>query len=214
MASVTARSPDEPAAEDWRAHVDELTDGVVRLTPMNDDDDVELAAVVRDSFESLERWMAWATPDHSPDDVCPFLAAVARGDERAFAVRRHGDDRRLLGMCGLHHVSDSNRTAALGYWLARDATGTGLATRAGRLVLLWAVDHLGLRRIEVVIAVGNEASRAVARRLGLATEGLRRDALDLRGGQHDAHVHVALVDDVDRLRRTDPARLSRPSGRP
>ena len=195
-------------ATDWREGVGPLTDGSVELVPVSEEHTTELAALIRGSADHIGRFMPWVKPDHSEDDVRDFLPFVRDGSELAFAVRRVGDPA-VVGVCGLNRVSEENLTASLGYWLGEDHVGLGTATRAARLVLLWGADELGLRRIEILMVLGNLASRAVPRRLGLAEEGIRRDYLNLRGVQHDVHVFVALRDDVERLRAIDPDELAR-----
>ena len=74
------------------------------------------------------------------------------------------------------YINRDNRNAEVGYWLAAEYTGRGLATGAAR----WAVERLftteGVHRIELQCAVDNAASRAVARRLGFREEGVRRES--------------------------------------
>jgi len=54
----------------------------------------------------------------------------------------------------------------VGWTLVREACGRGYAVEAATATIDWAVDHLGWTRIIHTISVGNEASKAVARRLG------------------------------------------------
>jgi len=50
-------------------------------------------------------------------------------------------------------------------------TGQGIATAAVRLVAQCAFEDLGLRRLELLIAVDNLASRRVAEKVGATFEG-------------------------------------------
>lgn len=70
----------------------------------------------------------------------------------------------LLGSIALHVPEDS--PASVGYWLASDARGRGIATEAVRLILGWAFDTIGLARVELYAQKGNVASQRVAERAG------------------------------------------------
>ena len=91
----------------------------------------------------------------------------------------------LTGVIGLWHTDTWNAHAWLGYWLGRDYHGRGYVTRASRLVIRYAVETMGLHRIEVPIATGNLKSRTVVERLGLTEEGILRKACRLIPGVHD-----------------------------
>lgn len=78
-------------------------------------------------------------------------------------------------------VNPLDRAGRVGYWVAPEMRGIGLATRATRLVCAWALDPDGLDlvRLELDAAAINDASNAVARRLGFTLEGTRRSAVRL-----------------------------------
>jgi RimJ/RimL family protein N-acetyltransferase len=80
---------------------------------------------------------------------------------------------RLLASVGLMDVDRAGRTGEIGYWVAREARGRGVATRAVRLVAGWAARELDLTGLEIVVHEDNAASRAVARAAGFAEVGER-----------------------------------------
>ncbi len=59
----------------------------------------------------------------------------------------------------------------IGWHLARRAWGQGFATEAGRACLRYGFERLGLEVIHAVVLPPNEASKAVARRLGMTYRG-------------------------------------------
>ncbi len=92
-------------------------------------------------------------------------------DRRAVILAGSGE---LIGWCGIAVWDiDGRRERELGYVLAREHWGSGYATEAAAAMRDRALGALGLRRLIALIAHGNEASEAVARRLGMAYE---RDA--------------------------------------
>jgi ribosomal-protein-serine acetyltransferase len=98
-----------------------------------------------------------------------------------------GDDR-YLGGCGLNQIDAVNRRANLGYWVRTSAIRQGVATRAVRAIRDWAFEHTDLLRLEIVVALGNEASQRVAAKSGAIKEGVLRNRLLLHGAIHDATI--------------------------
>ncbi|MEV7410259.1 GNAT family N-acetyltransferase [Streptomyces althioticus] len=84
-------------------------------------------------------------------------------------------------------------TCEVGCWLEPAATGRGLVTRAMRVLIDWAVEERGVHRVEWVAASANTASVAVARRLGMTRDGVRRDAHLHHGVRHDLEVWSLLA---------------------
>jgi [ribosomal protein S5]-alanine N-acetyltransferase len=77
-----------------------------------------------------------------------------------------------------------------GYWVLPAARGTGVAPRAVQAVTRWALDDLGVHRIELVHSVANPASCQVASKAGYLLEGTMRSASLHADGWHDMHLHA------------------------
>jgi RimJ/RimL family protein N-acetyltransferase len=95
-------------------------------------------------------------------------------DERGYglwAMARRGDaEARLIGFCGLTTPSflpDVLPAAEIGWRLARDAWGSGLATEAARAALAFGFGPAGVRDIVAVVAPENARSLRVAEKLGM-----------------------------------------------
>ena len=78
------------------------------------------------------------------------------------------------GTIGLRLFPDDRRLAEVGYSLRRRARGRGAATTALRLVSNWAIEELGIQRVNLMTAPENVASQRVAERAGFTREGLLR----------------------------------------
>jgi RimJ/RimL family protein N-acetyltransferase len=77
---------------------------------------------------------------------------------------------RFVGFTGLAYPgfdAPFGPAVEIGWRLARDAWGQGLATEAARAATAFAFDELALDEIVSFTAVPNERSRAVMRRLGM-----------------------------------------------
>jgi RimJ/RimL family protein N-acetyltransferase len=121
----------------------------------------------------------------------------ADGSELTWAIREFvsASRLRLAGTVGLR--LDGDGSGEIGYLLAPDSRGRGLATAATRAVVRHALDARGLRLRRVVwkAVVGNWASRHVAVRAGFAIEGTIRSEIVLHGRARDAWVGTIIVGD-------------------
>jgi ribosomal-protein-serine acetyltransferase len=169
------------------------------LRPPLMEDATEIYTAVMASLGDLAPWMDWATPDYSIDMTREWLAKLQAGWEQGtsyqFTIFEAGG-RMVLGGCGINHINRYYRLANLGYWVRSDRTAEGIATRAARLVAGFGFNQLGLRRIEIVTAVENHASRRVAEKAGAQFEGILRDRLRLAGENADAAMHSLLPEDL------------------
>ena len=89
--------------------------------------------------------------------------------ECPMAVVDAADHDRVLGSCGLHELASGR--ADIGYWVARDARGRGIAPRAARLLRDYAIEVLGLPRVEVLVHPENTASQRAAQKAGFHRTG-------------------------------------------
>lgn len=162
-----------------------LSNGVITLRRPTSDDAQELAAVVRASLPELEPWMPWATRRY---DEAAARAWIADPSDYAFIIV--DGDESIIGTCGLNAFDEQNRRANLGYWIRTGRTGHGLATAATTLLAAHALEDLKMVRLEIIVAVGNEASRRVAERAGAAYEGILRSRYQMHGRTLDAHSYA------------------------
>jgi len=102
-------------------------------------------------------------------------------------------DGKLVGGVLFRTMDVEQGTAEAGCWLEPSAAGRGLVTRAVRVIIDWAVEERGIHRIEWVVAAGNEPSIAVARRLGMTRDGVRRESYVHHGTRHDLEIWSVLA---------------------
>lgn len=80
------------------------------------------------------------------------------------------ESRRLIGFCGLKYLGTSD-DVEIGWWLARDRWGRGLATEAARRALQFGFDEASLARIVAIAQPENLASINIMRKLGMTCQG-------------------------------------------
>jgi RimJ/RimL family protein N-acetyltransferase len=95
-----------------------------------------------------------------------------RGHGRLTILDRESGD--FLGRCGLKYWPELDEVE-VGWVLAPAARGRGIATEAGRACVEWGFRDFALPYVTAMIAPDNDASIAVARRLGMTP--LREDLL-------------------------------------
>jgi ribosomal-protein-serine acetyltransferase len=83
-------------------------------------------------------------------------------------------DGKIVGNMGFHNLDPNNKSAHIGYWLAREAEGRGLMTRCCRVLINYLFDELKLNRVQINCNVENLKSRAIPERLGFELEGIHR----------------------------------------
>jgi RimJ/RimL family protein N-acetyltransferase len=76
----------------------------------------------------------------------------------------------IVGLAGTQPLGRSD-DYEIGWWLARDAWGHGFATEAGGAAMRHVLETLDRPRVVAIIDPGNDASVAVATRLGMEYDG-------------------------------------------
>ncbi|MBA3541976.1 MAG: GNAT family N-acetyltransferase [Deltaproteobacteria bacterium] len=108
-------------------------------------------------------------------------------------VRRVAPDA-LLGTVSLRRYTHDRR-AELGYWLAADEWGAGLAAEATRSMVEWGFPALGLQRIYAQVLADNRASGRVLDKLGMVLEGMKRQHVRKGTALCDVLLYGLLVDE-------------------
>jgi len=177
----------------------ELDDAHVRLRPWSNADADDLVDAVRESVDSVGRWLPWCRADYGRDAADAWIAHCRAGWQAghhfAFAMRG-AHDGALLGGVGLNQFEPTHRRANLGYWVRQDRQRQGAATAAARQVARFGFEQLGLIRIEIVALPDNAASRATALRIGARFESIARHRLLVEGQPRDAAVYGLLRSDL------------------
>jgi ribosomal-protein-serine acetyltransferase len=142
----------------------------------------------------LREWMPWVDATRTADDILAFIRRsmeqFAANNGFSAAVWADGS---IAGVIGLHKIDWLNRKAEMGYWLAREFQGRGIATAAARAVTGHALVELELNRMEIHCAVNNARSSAIPKRLGFTFEGtLRQAELNVNGRYLDLEVYAML----------------------
>lgn len=169
-----------------------LSDGLVRLRLMAEADVPAVVEVCRDP--EIARWTRVPEP-YRDADARAWLRQEAHGRARGELLGLlvvDPDDDRLHGSVGLVRADWEEGRCELGYWVARESRGRGIATRAVRLLSAWAFDNLPVERIEIHAEPENARSRRVAEAAGFSFEGVLRSYFVNKGRRRDAATYSLL----------------------
>jgi len=148
-----------------------LRDGDFVLRPMRPADADAITAACQDP--EIPRWTFVPSP-YTRADAEQFIARVAEEVAAGTTVNLlavDASDDHLLGSFGLMEIDRERGSGEIGYWVAADARGRGIASRATRLLADWARAELGLTRLEILPHKDNEPSRRVAENAGFRDTG-------------------------------------------
>jgi RimJ/RimL family protein N-acetyltransferase len=135
------------------------------------DADVEQLAAIYADPESV-RYLRYHDLEGTRAQVERFKAHWEQHGFGLWAVE-HRETGRFIGRIGLMHHDDwtaSPHDAEVGWVIARDLWGQGLASEGGAAALAFG-SQLGLKRFISIAHVDNAASQRVMEKLGLARQG-------------------------------------------
>ncbi|GAB2738763.1 GNAT family N-acetyltransferase [Amycolatopsis magusensis] len=119
-----------------------------------------------------------------------YADKAASDTGRLHGIRRDGT---LVGGVLFRTMDLTQGVAEAGCWLEPAASGQGLVTKAARVLIDWAIEERGIHRVEWRAASKNEASIAVARRLGMRRDGVLREYTLHRSERFDLEVWSVLA---------------------
>ena len=141
------------------------------LRPKRREDVDAITAAVQDP--EIPRWTFVPSP-YTRADAEAFLERSAEEEAAGTSINLlavDAEDDRLLGSFSLMELDLEPGYGEIGYWVAAEARGRGVATRAVRLLADWAREELGLTKIDVLPHKDNAPSRRVAEKAGFRDTG-------------------------------------------
>ena len=184
----------ESTATDWRRQLPVLTAGAVTLRALRTDDAPSLCALLTTeevarfisppptTVRGFEQFIAWAH------------AEQAAGRYVCFAVVPAGSDT-AVGIFQVRQLDAAFDTAEWGFVLGSAYWGTGLFADGAKLVVDFAIDTIGVRRLEARAAVANGRGNGALAKVGAVREAVLRQSFDRHGQRLDQHLWSILADD-------------------
>lgn len=126
----------------------------------------------------------------------------ALGDFYDWAIIER-ESRRMIGTCGFAKIDTQNNSAEIGYVLNPDFHRRGFGSEAVKRILKFGFEELGLNRIEARFMLGNEASLALMKSVGMTFEGYMRDLMLVKGSYRTIGIASILRSEYEKIYNTE-----------
>jgi RimJ/RimL family protein N-acetyltransferase len=168
----------------------ELRDEIVLLRPWRMDDAPSVEAACQDP--DIAHWIPFIPRPYTLEDAETYIrTCLESGDERRPFAVVDATTGMLLGSIDMG--VNAMRSGHIGYWIAAEARGKGVCTRALRLLVAWALEEGGLERLELITDPDNLASQRVAEKVGFHREAVLRSHLLHPDGRRRDSVMFSLL---------------------
>jgi [ribosomal protein S5]-alanine N-acetyltransferase len=174
----------------------------VILRPIAVGDAKPLSAAYVGNRKHLEPWEpvrpeSFFTVEGQTERIDGLLRQAADGIMVPW-VMESAEDRRIIGAITLSGISLGPFCSSyVGYWVAGDQQGRGLASAALERVCEIARDDLGLHRIEASTLIDNTTSQRVLKKCGFETIGDAPQYLHINGEWRDSRLFQRVLHDRD-----------------
>ncbi len=170
---------------------------MVRSLRMSDAD--QWQAVRARNHEWLQPWDATVPPGATPRPSSyktvarSLLRQARRGQCLPFVIEIDG---RFVGQVTVSNVArGSAQWGSIGYWVAAEAAGHGVAPRAVAMVIDHCFGPVGLHRVEICVRPENTNSLRVVEKLGLEQVGYAPRFLHIDGAWRDHRIFAVTVEE-------------------
>jgi ribosomal-protein-alanine N-acetyltransferase len=102
-------------------------------------------------------------------------------------------DGKFAGALSFHTLVLEEEKAEIGYWLTADVRGSGIATKATKLLTGYGFESIGFHRIEALVVESNVPSLKVLSNAGYKQEGVLRDKSCCGDGTRENMVMFAAI---------------------
>ena len=178
--NLTTAVPAATPRGHWRAGLPVLSGTMITLRELRASDAPDLLA----SLGTAEVTRLISPPPPTAEGFEKFIAWTIRqreaGKSLAFGVCLKGTDT-VIGLFQVRSLTSSFENAEWGFAIASDYWGTGIFADGAHLVLDFAFDVLGIRRMEAKAAVKNGRGNGALQKLGAVQEAVLRRSF-LRNG--------------------------------
>ena len=175
-------SLDQAASSDWRDSLPMLTGSTVTLRELRASDAASLFALL--TTEEVSRFIS--PPPSTVEGFAKFIAWTLRqrsaGSYACFAVTLDATDT-AIGIFQLRQLEPGFGTAEWGFALGSAYWGTGVFLEGAELLVKFALETVGVHRLEARAAVRNGRGNGALRKIGAVQEGLLRKSF-LKDGEY------------------------------
>ena len=151
----------------------------ISLHALREKDSIALLYLVNKNKNYLGEWLAWAKGTYSLQNSIDFIKEkkelLILKKEYTYGIFTA---KTLVGCICSHNIDWNQRTAYLGYWIAKEQSNQGIATSCCKALIEYLFFHEGIRRIGICCEPENYASQRIAEKLRMSkTPDLRSEEL-------------------------------------
>ena len=164
-----------------------LSDATSLLTMLSTEEVARFISPPPTTVAGFERFIAWTQRER------------AAGNYACFAVVPHGMDT-AIGIFQVRQLEPGFGTAEWGFAIGSGFWGTGVFVDGARLVIDFAIDTIGVHRLEARAAILNGRGNGALRKIGALQEGILRKSFLRHGEYLDQALWTILDEDWRRQR--------------
>lgn len=183
------------SARDWFAHLPMLETPRLTLRMISMRDVADIYDYSHDPL--VARHVLWDA-HRSQADTRAYVRFILRqyreGQPSSYAIVLK-ETGRVIGTIGFMSYWEENSTVEVGYSIARQYWGRGIAAEALRALLGLAFEQMRLHRVEAQHELDNPASGRVMQKCGMRYEGTLRGRVFNKGRFSDVALYAMLADD-------------------
>ncbi len=170
--------------------------GNITLSPLTINDIEPIFHLVMKNRMHLRTWLNWVDENNSIQQTTNFVQkSLAKYNSHTgidYIIRVQNT---MIGIISYNYIDEMNKKAQIGYWIDEEHQGKGYMTNACRELVSFGFKTIQLHRIELTIAVGNERSAAVAKKLGFQKEATLKESAWLNDHFTDQEIYRLLDDE-------------------
>ncbi|WP_372948004.1 GNAT family N-acetyltransferase [Mariniphaga sp.] len=161
---------------------------------------LNMADVIFEAIDSnreyLNKWLPFIEETQQVAQTEEFIKGIdsqhGKKRDEVFTIWYNQD---FAGLIGFKDTDWINHKTELGYWLTEKMQGKGIVTTCVKELIKIAFKKLGMNRIQIKVATGNEKSAEIPKRLGFHFEGIERKGEFHHGKYLDLQVYSFLKSD-------------------
>ena len=175
----------------WPESIPTLVVGTTTLRPMRPTDAEDIFRAVQDpeipKFTTLpsdypvELAIEFATTRNVSSHLNKTELVFVMEDSE-LDIDTHPYANSFAGVISLHSIDIPNHRAEIGYWMAKEARGRGIGTRAASMITEYGLITMGFHRIDGIVDVRNEPSKQLLLNAGYEFEGIMKQYVTRRDG--------------------------------
>jgi ribosomal-protein-serine acetyltransferase len=165
----------------------------IKLKLLNNKDKLDFFELINKNRDYLELSMPRIRENKSIADtekvINIFLCQLVDNNGFRSGIFYKGQ---LIGIIGLKYIDWVNKKTEIMYWVDKDFSGKGIATKCTKVVLDIAFNYYELNKAILRISVENKASMKIAERCNFILEGICKGEELLTNGFTDVYVYGIL----------------------